>query len=80
MAIVITGANHANPVAASAGAKSTQWRSSTSAPADSVQISNAAKTALQEATETHFQTSQVASKGDQQAQKLLAEQTARQNR
>jgi hypothetical protein len=58
MAIAITGAKHANPVAASAtgsqpaaksentGAKSTQSQSSPSAPADTVQISDAAKTAF----------------------------------
>jgi hypothetical protein len=46
------------------------------APADTVQISNAAKAALQEATETRAQTAQEAGKGDIQAQRLLIRETA----
>lgn len=45
-------------------------------PQDTVQISTAAQTALQEAQETRFQTTQEASHGDRQAQKLLAQETA----
>jgi hypothetical protein len=64
----------------SAGTKSTQAQSSRGARRIIVQISNAAKSTSPEASETRFQTSQEASKGDQQAQKLLAEQAAGQNR
>jgi hypothetical protein len=46
-------------------------------PSDTVQISNAAK-ALQEVSETRYQTAQEASRGDHQAQKLLAKETAAQ--
>jgi hypothetical protein len=41
-------------------------------PKDTVAISNAAKAAVQEAMETVAQTTQEASKGDQQAQRVLA--------
>lgn len=73
MAMTTTGAKHANPAAASvtgiqpaaksasAGAESTPSESSPSAPADTVQTSDAAKTALQEAAETRFQMSESAS-------------------
>jgi hypothetical protein len=43
---------------------------------DTVQISNAANAALQEATETPQQTAQEASKGDHQAQRLMAKEAA----
>ena len=91
MAIGITTVPHASPAVASAtnnqpAAKSqtpntkSQSQSSTSATADTVRISNAAKAALQEATETRFQTAQEAGKGDLQAQKLLAKETAVQHK
>jgi hypothetical protein len=47
-------------------------------PADTVQISSAAKQALQEATETAAQTAKEAQSGDLQAQKLLAKEAAAQ--
>ena len=50
----------------------------TSSAADTVQISSAAqaKATLQELTETHYQTSQEALKGDRQAKRLLAKEAA----
>ncbi len=45
-------------------------------PAYTVQLSNAAKQALQEATETSAQTSREASQGDMQAKRLLAREAA----
>lgn len=44
--------------------------------ADTVQISSAAVLAMKEAMETPAQTSQEASRGDRQAQRLLAKETA----
>jgi len=45
-------------------------------PKDTVQISSAAKQALQEATETSVQTAKEAQSGDLQAKKLLAKEAA----
>ncbi|HEY6250530.1 MAG TPA: hypothetical protein VI685_11265 [Candidatus Angelobacter sp.] len=45
-------------------------------PADTVQISSAAKAALQEALETKAQTTQEANLGDNQARRLLAREAA----
>jgi len=47
-----------------------------STPKDTVQISTAAQTALQESKETQAQTAQEAAHGDRQAAKLLAKETA----
>jgi hypothetical protein len=47
-----------------------------SAPQDTVKISTAAQTALQESRETPTQTAQEAAHGDRQAVKLLAKETA----
>jgi hypothetical protein len=47
-----------------------------SAPQDTVKISTAAQTALQESRETLAQTAQEAAHGDRQAVKLLAQETA----
>ena len=47
-------------------------------PRDTVQISSAAKQALQEATETAAQTAKEAQSGDLQAKKLLAKEQAAQ--
>lgn len=47
------------------------------APQDTVQISTAAQTALQESKETQAQTTQEAAHGDRQAVKLLAKETAK---
>jgi hypothetical protein len=65
------------PVAKSAKATddSTQAKP-VAAPKDTVQISGAAQSAVQEARETRTQTTQEAAKGDRQAQKLLAKETA----
>jgi len=49
-----------------------------SAPQDTVKISTAAQTALQESRETLAQTAQEAAHGDRQAVKLLAQETASQ--
>ncbi len=46
------------------------------APADTVTISNAAQTVLQETQETHIQTIQEANAGDNQAKRLLAQEAA----
>jgi hypothetical protein len=46
------------------------------APQDTVQISTAAQTALQESKETQAQTAQEAAHGDRQAVKLLAKETS----
>jgi hypothetical protein len=45
-------------------------------PKDTVQVSSAAKQALQEATETAAQTAKEAQSGDLQAKRLLAKETA----
>jgi hypothetical protein len=45
-------------------------------PTDTVKISTAAQTALQEATETQAQTAKEAGHGDRQAVKLLAKEVA----
>ncbi|HWZ25143.1 MAG TPA: hypothetical protein VN037_07665 [Verrucomicrobiae bacterium] len=50
---------------------------SPSAPKDTVQISTAAQTALQESKESQAQTAKEAAHGDRQAVKLLAKETAR---
>ena len=47
-----------------------------STPGDTVQISDTAKAALQEATETPFQTAKEARSGDLQAKRLLAREAA----
>jgi len=47
-------------------------------PTDKVTISAAAQTAAQELTETRVQTTQEASKGDLQAKRLLAKESAAQ--
>jgi hypothetical protein len=48
-----------------------------SAPKDTVQISTAAQTALQESKESQAQTAKEAAHGDRQAAKLLAKETAK---
>jgi hypothetical protein len=45
-------------------------------PVDTVQLSSAAQSALQEATETPAQTAKEAAGGDLQAQRLLAQEQA----
>lgn len=89
MTLAITGAAHDNPppattVQAQPEAKATaanprpapaQAPSPSPAATDTVQISNAAR-ALQEAVETPSQTAKEASRGDRQAQRLLAKEAA----
>ncbi|MEX3946256.1 hypothetical protein AB4Y40_00605 [Paraburkholderia sp. EG287B] len=78
-----TGAQNQQATAATQPASKTQAQSSTtttqaSTPSASyaVTISNAARAALAEATETSVQTSQEANRGDRQAQRLLAKEQA----
>lgn len=90
MAHAITNATQADPAVAAAAqnlpvAKSAAKATDNStqakpvaAPKDTVQISTAAQTAVQEARETRTQTTQEAAKGDRQAQNLLAKETAAQ--
>jgi hypothetical protein len=47
-------------------------------PSETVQLSSAAQAALQEAVETQAQTAKEAGKGDLQAKRLLAKETAAQ--
>jgi hypothetical protein len=90
MTTPVTAATQTDPTAASATQtepvaksatptqKSTQSQpsSSNSTPTDTVQISSAAKAALQEATETQAQSVREAQNGDTQAQRLLAREAA----
>jgi len=87
MATPISNISHAQPLEATTSAKqplpeATPQKSAkppapapSAVPQDTVQISTAAQTALQEASETRVQTTQEASRGDRQAQKLLAKET-----
>ena len=54
----------------------TQSQPAKATPKDTVQISKAAQTALQESQETQAQTTKEAQGGDRQAQVLLAKETA----
>ena len=73
----ISSATQAQPVAQTKQAD-TKLTKSTQQPTPNatVQISNAAKALLQEATETQVQTAQEARGGDLQAQRLLAREAA----
>ena len=66
------------PQAAPANQKASQPQpaAKASAPKDTVQISTAAQTALQESRETSTQTAQEASRGDRQAARLLVKEAA----
>jgi hypothetical protein len=66
------------PRAAPANQKAPQPQPAAKAPApkDTVQISTAAQTAVQESRETFTQTAQEASRGDRQAAQLLAKEAA----
>ena len=79
--------NHAAAVQPTLAAKPAAAASQKAAPAqaqakagapihDTVKISNAAQSALQEAVETSVQTAQEARGGDRQAQRLLAKEAA----
>jgi hypothetical protein len=77
-----TNAVHSQPVAQSKGAPAQKPAKPAPTPAstDSVQLSSAAQTrlaAIQEVRETSAQTSQEAAKGDHQAQRLLARESAK---
>jgi len=90
MANAITPVSHATPAAvkdvqpqaaqqatpASQKAPQPQPAAKAPAPKDTVQISTAAQTALQESRETSTQTAQEASRGDRQAARLLAKEAA----
>ena len=90
MTIAIANAAHTDPAAVSAAqtqpvaqpaslspkAVQPQPASKTSVPTDTVRISTAAQTALQEAVETPVQTAKEAQRGDRQAQRLLAKEVA----
>lgn len=80
MPSTVTGATQSPPVAEAATSKpqpaKPQPQSAASTPKDTVQIGNAAKAALQEATETPSQTAQEARSGDHQAQKLQVKEAA----
>jgi len=66
----------AKSVASSQKSTQSQPQSKTSIPTDSVQISSAARAALQETIETPAQTAKEASAGDRQAQRILAREAA----
>jgi hypothetical protein len=73
----VTGATHTQPVAQPAVAHQAPSAAKPQAsPADTVQISNAAKALVQQALETSAQTSREASGGDAQAIRLPAKQAA----
>jgi hypothetical protein len=87
MAIAITSAQQADPTQASATQAPSFAKSATvsqkSTPSqtlstDTVQISSAAQTALQEVLEVPAQTAKEARGGDHQAQRLLAREAAAQ--
>ena len=69
------GQTEAAPKTASASQKSARVVTSPISK-DTVQISAAAQTALQESQETKAQTTKEAAGGDHQAQRLLAKETA----
>jgi hypothetical protein len=90
MANALAGINHVTPPAIAeakpqAGLQATanpkasqpqQVQAKSPVPKDTVQISTAAQSALQESRETQAQTSQEASRGDRQAARLLAKESA----
>lgn len=87
MAIAITAATPADPSAAGvaqappvqkSATQSQQTTQSQPQSTDTVKITNAGQTALQESLEPQTQTATEASKGDHQAQRLLAKELAAQ--
>lgn len=72
----IAPAAEAQTPAASQKPAQSQASSKASVPTDSVKISTAAQTALQEAQENQAQTVKEANHGDQQAKRLLAKEAA----
>jgi hypothetical protein len=85
MAIAITNAHQADPALASATQASSAAKATTvsqkstpskTPPNDTVQISGAAQSALQEVLEAPAQTAKEARGGDHQAQRLLAKEAS----
>jgi hypothetical protein len=66
----------ANSVAANQKESQPQPAAKSRVPVDTVHISTAAQSALQEASESQVQTAKDARGGDRQAQRLLAKETA----
>jgi hypothetical protein len=79
MSTAVTRATHPQAVAPTPAsppvAKAKDSAPKPQSPVDTVQVSNAAKAALQEMTETRSQTVQEAARGDSQARRLLARET-----
>jgi len=71
-----TAAVNASQPAASRQTAPSKAAAASNTKTDTVTISNAAQTAMREATETQSQTVQEARAGDRQAQHLLAKETA----
>jgi hypothetical protein len=82
MKMVINPITQTNSTAAASNTDATPVNKETTqskpqpAATDTVQISSAARKALQEATETHEQTAKEARSGDIQAKRLLAKEVA----
>jgi hypothetical protein len=76
MTITQTGQTQSVAPLTSNQSSHSKTRTGRSNTTDNVQISNAAKTAMQEATETPEQTAKEARSGDRQAQRLLAQEAA----
>ncbi|HTI19218.1 MAG TPA: hypothetical protein VL598_16330 [Trinickia sp.] len=64
------------PASATQSSSNTTTQASQSSASYTVSISNAGRAAMAEAVETSVQTAQEASKGDHQAQRLLAKEQA----
>ena len=72
----VQAASQTKPAAATPKPAPAQGSSKAIAPAATVNISSAAQTALQESQETQAQTVKEASRGDRQAGRLLAKESA----
>jgi len=64
------------PASGTSASSATGSSAGTATSSYTVSISNAARAMMAEATETSVQTAQEAAKGDRQAQRLLAKETA----
>ena len=71
-----SGSASAAPASSKSASSSTESPASSATSSYTVSISNAARAMLAEASETSVQTAQEAAKGDHQAQRLLAKETA----
>jgi hypothetical protein len=76
MTIAPTGYTQSAAALTSNQSSQSKIKPGTSNATDNVQISNAAKAAMQEATETPEQTAKEARSGDRQAQHLQAQEAA----